>query len=412
MAIDAPIQSHVAVGGRQQGERQDGEHERRRVVEEAEATGLLDGRVVEALAGEDAARRLVVGEEVEAERPGGLGREDHEPGDDEERGDRRDGQRRPRERAGIEGRHASGRSLDAAVRRSAPTGWSCPGPWGGGRSPDPASATVSACSAPRAGSASSRSSILVWVAVSARSASIRRRPGSDAWNYLAAGERLNAGHPLYALVAGRPPGAAGAAVLVRAAPRAAADRGRCGARWPSSASRRWSSGRRAGLVVTLADGRRRSSAGGGLVVAAIDRPDERAPLALQSLSGNVNGAPVRWPSSSPGSGGTGAPLVGDAASRIAIAVKLTPRPAVVWLVTARTVAGRRGDVVALAAIGVVSLLGAGLQNHLDWLAVAARQSAPAPTSLAALTGLPSWRSSLPAGRGRRRPRRPAAATNG
>ena len=60
----------------QQPERQHGEDERRRVVEEAEAAGLLDGRVVEALAGEDAVRGLVVGEEVEAERPGRLRGED------------------------------------------------------------------------------------------------------------------------------------------------------------------------------------------------------------------------------------------------------------------------------------------------------------------------------------------------
>jgi hypothetical protein len=47
-------------GRRDQGEGEDGEHEGRRVVEQAEAAGLLDRRVVEALAGEDAARRLVV----------------------------------------------------------------------------------------------------------------------------------------------------------------------------------------------------------------------------------------------------------------------------------------------------------------------------------------------------------------
>ena len=40
-------------------------------------------------------------------------------------------------------------------------------------------------------------------------------------------------------------------------------------------------------------------------------------------------------------------------------------------------------------IGVVSLAGAGLQNHLDWLA-AVPKSAPAPMSVAALTGLPSF----------------------
>ena len=68
MAIDARDPEPRRGGGRHKGEREDGEDERRRVIEEAEAAGLLDGRVVEALAGEDAARRLVVGEEVEPER--------------------------------------------------------------------------------------------------------------------------------------------------------------------------------------------------------------------------------------------------------------------------------------------------------------------------------------------------------
>ena len=52
----------------EQRERQDRQDERRRVVEETEATGLLDGRVVEAFAGKDPAGCLMVGEEVVAER--------------------------------------------------------------------------------------------------------------------------------------------------------------------------------------------------------------------------------------------------------------------------------------------------------------------------------------------------------
>ena len=83
----------------ERGERQDREDERRRVVEEAEAARLLDRRVVQALAGQDPVRRLVVGEEIEAERARARGRPQGRAEDDtedEERDDRegRSGQAR------------------------------------------------------------------------------------------------------------------------------------------------------------------------------------------------------------------------------------------------------------------------------------------------------------------------------
>ena len=141
----------------------------------------------------------------------------------------------------------------------------------------------------------------------------------------------------------------------------------------------------AGLVTTLV------TAGwllarGGLVVAGLIALFA-VPLAIQSLAGNANAFLLAvlvlawvWRDR--------APLVGTLVA-VAIAIKLTPVLLVIWLAAA----GRRRavalTVVALAGIGVMSLAGAGLQNHLDWLA-SLSGTAPAPTSLAGLTGLPSW----------------------
>src|SRR5439155_1700663 len=48
-------------------------------------------------------------------------------------------------------------------------------------------------------------SIAVWLATFRAFGFAPAVPGSDAWNYLAAGERLNAGHPLYSISPGDRP---------------------------------------------------------------------------------------------------------------------------------------------------------------------------------------------------------------
>src|SRR4029079_4401518 len=85
--------------------------------------------------------------------------------------------------------------------RSAPTGWSCPGPWGGGRSPIGIGYGVG-MTRTAVWFGVIAFALVAWLAVFRTFGFDPTVPGSDAWNYLAAGERLNAGHPLYALSAG------------------------------------------------------------------------------------------------------------------------------------------------------------------------------------------------------------------
>jgi len=208
-------------------------------------------------------------------------------------------------------------------------------------------------------------------------------PGSDAWNYLAAGERLNAGHRLYALSAADRPiqlvPPYWTVPLLSPPPIAVIWRPLAVLGEPSMIV--WAS---AGLAVTLA------TAGwllarGGLIVAAIIATFAVA-LAEQSLAGNVNGflflvLVLVWAARDR------APLVG-ALLGAAIALKLTPAILLIWLATTGRWRAIGATAVALIAIGFVSIAGAGIQNHLDWLA-SVPGAVPVPTSVAGLTGLPS-----------------------
>ena len=118
---------------REEPERQDERDERRRVVEEPEAATRLEGQVVDRCACQHASRRLVVGEEVEAEGVAGGG--DRRPDDrteDEDRDDRqcRSGQASRLERSGHEDRRAprpSARWISGIRNRSHATRTARPG---------------------------------------------------------------------------------------------------------------------------------------------------------------------------------------------------------------------------------------------------------------------------------------------
>ena len=208
-------------------------------------------------------------------------------------------------------------------------------------------------------------------------------PGSDAWNYLAAGERLNAGHPLYALSAGDRPIQMVPPywTVPLLSPPPIAVLWRPLASLGDASMTVWAS---AGLAITL------GTAGwllarGGLVVAAIVAVFALA-LAEQSLAGNVNAFLFlvlaltwafrdRWR------------VVGGLLA-VAIAIKLTPAILLIWLVSARRWSAVGATAIVLVVIAIVSLAGAGIQNHLDWLA-SVPSAVPVPTSVAGLTGLPS-----------------------
>jgi hypothetical protein len=208
-------------------------------------------------------------------------------------------------------------------------------------------------------------------------------PGSDAWNYLAAGERLNAGHPLYAISPGDRP-----IVMLPPywtvpllAPPPIAVAWRPLALLGNPAMTVWAVAGLAATIVTTAW----LLARGGLIVAAIVAVLSPA-LALQSLSGNVNGLlfgglVIAWLCRS-------RPAIVGSLLAAAIAIKLTPVLLVIWLVAARRWRAVAMTVTALVVIGVVSLLGAGLGAHLDWLA-SVPHAQPVPTAIASLVGLPS-----------------------
>ncbi len=84
---------------RQQPERQDERGEGRRVVEQAEPTGRRVAHVVQRLAVQQADGRLVIGEEVEAERVGRDRSPDRQTDDGHEHEDGDDRERRPAETA-------------------------------------------------------------------------------------------------------------------------------------------------------------------------------------------------------------------------------------------------------------------------------------------------------------------------
>jgi hypothetical protein len=227
-------------------------------------------------------------------------------------------------------------------------------------------------------------SIVVWIVVFRLFGFDPSVPGSDAWNYLAAGERLNAGHPLYALSPGDRP-----ITLVPPywtvpllAPPPIAVLWRPLALLGDASMTIWAT---AGLITTIVTAGW-LLAGGGLISAAIVAVFA-ASLSLQSLAGNANAflfvaLVLAW-------AWRARPAVVGSLVAAAIAVKLTPVLLLIWLASAARWRAVGGTFAALAVIGIVSLVGAGLQNHVDWLA-SLPGNAPAPTSIAGITGLPSW----------------------
>lgn len=226
-------------------------------------------------------------------------------------------------------------------------------------------------------------SVVVWVVVLSTLGFAPAKLGGDAWNYLAAGERLNAGHPLYALSAGdrtvllAPP----YWTVPLLAPPPIAVAWRPLALLGDPAMVLWGVAALVATVVATVV----LLARGGIVVAAILAVLSPA-LAIQAVAGNVNGLllgalVVAWILRR-------RPAIAGPLVAAAIAVKLTPVLLLAWAATIGRWRLAIAIVAALAVIGAASVAGAGIQNHLDWLSSVPR-SAPAPTSIAGLLGLPS-----------------------
>ncbi len=199
-------------------------------------------------------------------------------------------------------------------------------------------------------------------------------PTTDAWVYLAAGERLNAGHPLYALSAGDRPVVLmppyWSAPLLSPPPIAVLWRPLALLGEPSMliwwvacmAASAWL------LVLALL----RSGLPELVLVAAI------APfVAVNAWSGNAHALviPLLVATYETGTG---------IAVAAASAVKLSPALLVPWVVVERR---REALVAALAAVAIVmiSFVGAGLDSWIDRLRVL-EGSTPSPQSLAGLLG--------------------------
>jgi hypothetical protein len=193
------------------------------------------------------------------------------------------------------------------------------------------------------------------------------RASGDPWNYLAAAERLNAGHPLYSLSPGdRPvelhPPYWSVPLL---SPPFIAVLWRPLAPFGDGAMVAWWAGGIAATAAFIAWLLRRLARAWAVLALVLLSP----PLVLGALTGNAIGYLI--------------PLLAlrsPLAAALGAAVRLTPLLLAPSVGLGRTL----GFVVAL---GLISLVGAGVDNHLDWLR-ALSSTAPTPNSISAITGLP------------------------
>ena len=207
------------------------------------------------------------------------------------------------------------------------------------------------------------------------------RPSGDTWAYAAAGERLNAGHDLYALAPDdrrvdlEPP----FWTIPLVSPPPVAVLWRPLAALGSPAWVVWWLG---GLISCLA-----------LAGAILVRGAPSAVLGLTVLSPALTQAAI--------SGNANAYLIPliflawqlrDRAWLVglilatAAAIKLSPILLLLWLLRARRLSAIWAALLIGVAILLVATLGAGVPSWVEWLA-AAPSDAPAPSSLAGLTGL-------------------------
>lgn len=207
--------------------------------------------------------------------------------------------------------------------------------------------------------------------------------GRDPMTYLAAGERLNAGRPLYALSPGdrQVPLSPPYWSVPLLAPPPIAVLWRPLALFGEAAALAWWLGGVAAIVAFVVWLLARGTAP-VLLAAVILTPA----LALTALSGNASAyliplLAVAWLRRD-------RPWVVAGIVVAATAIKLTPALLLIWVVAARRWDALRRAVLLGAALLIVSLVGAGPDNHVAWLA-SVPGSAPMPLSIAAWTGLPT-----------------------
>lgn len=221
-------------------------------------------------------------------------------------------------------------------------------------------------------------------------------PG-DAFNYLAAGERLNAGHPLYALSPGdrwvdiKPP--YWTVPLVSPPPIAVVHRVFALLPNGTGAFAWWILQLMAlGASLTMLAYRRPGLTGVAILVLLI-------PTVYEIGVGNLNsflllGAILTWRFAMDGRERAAGAIAG-----VATAFKLTPAVLVWWLLVTRRWKAVGAAAVAGAVVLAISVLGAGLDSHLEYLRLLRTPGsfAPSPLSLggmAAFVGVPDGIASM------------------
>ncbi len=208
-------------------------------------------------------------------------------------------------------------------------------------------------------------------------------PG-DAHNYLAAGERLNAGHPLYGLspgdryVALKPP--YWSVPLLSPPPIAVLWRPLAALPGESGVAIWWAAAIASVVAVVLTLLRRRPVLAGLAVLALA------IPITYEIGVGNVNaflllGGVALWRLSLAGRDGLAGALLA-----VLVAVKLTPLVLLVWLLAQGRRTALGWFVVAGAICLAVSVLGAGLDAHRTYLEVL-RMTSSAGASELSIAGL-------------------------
>jgi hypothetical protein len=191
---------------------------------------------------------------------------------------------------------------------------------------------------------------------------------ADALTYLAAGDRLNLGNPLYEvspddtyILGSKPP----YWTVPLLSPPFIAVIWRPLATLPFAPSIAiWWAGAMVAIGITLIALLRERPGAAGLAILIL-----AIPLAFQIPTGNVNGylllaAVATWWFARKGRDVEAGIVVG-----IATALKLTPVLLLIWLVTQRRWGAVRAAIATLAACAVISLVGAGWDNHLAYLDV-------------------------------------------
>ena len=203
----------------------------------------------------------------------------------------------------------------------------------------------------------------------------------DAWNYLAAGERLNAGHPLYALSPGDRP-----VVLMPPywsvpllSPPPIAVVWRPLAALGEASLTIWNVANVlaiAGSVVWLC----RSLDVVPLLAVALTSPA----LGMLAWSGNVNGFVLAGMLVLHAR--RDVPIVAGTVLALLVGLKITPIFLVVWLIGTRRWAAARWMLAVLVLVVAATVAAAGPASLAEWLAATA-SSAPSPLSLAHLFGM-------------------------